>query len=474
MEQEEFSKTLQELVNKKLDWFNGKTLENMLDQYRLVHTCVKNLYDMLVRRSIIADDPYRLDKRIHDIVLPDSDPFNESEMPTIFGARLSDYETMLDFICTYFRFSVDNMTLSTIKKLVNFNNFFEWTKLSVNSNKVNTKALAHVLDTARSGGDTVVQSMITDSINKCGQTTELINKELSELASFERELYKCELRTDIFQHPDFRSEKAFQSEEQEMQEIRRLYPKVMGKKPFYSDLINEIIQEDQGADKEKRQQAVLKKLQLKGADDLDKKKEKKKGPDSRELLLAAVSSLGGMAPIIGQLRLKMAENFDLLFTKKKSFFSKLAETLKKIFGIEDKKRVVFLPVKDTSTGAEKEQKIEVSEFIHELMRKEHIYTGIGTKGLEYQKIVSSSDEAALNFLNAQVSEMQATYNLIRSLDTYFKSEVEILLRPRLRGVQMELSTLRTSIINVNKKRGEYVNFVEEAAQMKRLGIVDEE
>ena len=189
--------------------------------------------------------------------------------------------------------------------------------------------------------------------------------------------------------------------------------------------------------------------------------------------MAAVSSLGIVSPIIGQLRIKVTENFELLFTRKKSFFSNLGLFFKKLFGIQDKKRVVELPVKDTNTGSERTQKIEVNEFIHELLRKEHVYAGIGTKGPEYQRIDASSDEATLNFLNSQISELQATYNTIRSLDSFFKNEVDILLRPRVKGVQMELSTFRNSIINVNKKRGEYVSFKEEQAQMKKLGIADD-
>ena len=473
MEEKEFIDTLQDLVTKKLEWFNGKCMEDMLNQYRLLHTCVKNLYELLVRRSVINADPYRLDKRIVDIEIPESSPFNENEMPLIFGARLSDYETMLDYICTYFRFSVENISLATIKKLVAFNNYFSWNEVSINCNKVNTKALATCIEAAKKGGDSVLCSSITDSITKCKQSTQAINKELAELTIFQRELYKYELRKDLFQHPDFKAQKAFQSEENEYAEIRRLYPKVMGKRPFYSDLINEIIKEDQGSDKEKRQKAVLDKLKIKGVQVEEKKEKKKKAPDSRVLLMAAVQSLGIISPIIGQLRIKLSENFDILFTKKKSFFNTLSEIFKKIFGIQDKKRVVELPVKDLSNGAEKTQRVEVGEFIHELMKKEHIYAGIGAKGPEYQRIASSSDEATLNFLNNQISELQSTYNLIRSLDSFFKSEVDILLRPRLRGVQMELSTFRNSIINVNKKRGEYVSYKEELVQMEKLGIRDD-
>ena len=475
MEEVEFSKVLQEEVNKKLEWYNSFELQNMLNQYRLIHSCVKNLYDMLVRRSLITNDPYRLDKRISEIVLPDSQSFPDTDIPVIFGARLSDYETMLDFICTYFRFSVENLTIQKIKKMISFNNFFDWEEISVNSPNANTRAFAIVLEESKKGCDSVNLSMIGDSLQKCFTTTSDINKELKQLAVFQRELYKCELRKDIFEHPEFRIEKAKVSEESELAEIKRIYGKVASKRqrPFYNDLISEIIQEDHAPDKEKIQEAVLKKVRIE-QDTKKKKTVKKQAPDNRKMLMGAVSAIGVLAPIISTLYAKLSENFDILFENKKTFFSRLSSFFKKIFGIGEKKRVIFLPVKDYKTSLEKEQRVPVAEFLHELSKRVHIYNGIATKGPEYTKVEGASEEAILNFVTKQVSEMQALFNFIKSLDGYFKTNVDSISKNRLRSVQMELSTFRNAIINVNKKRGEYVSYKEESEQMKKLGIVDED
>ena len=53
---------------------------------------------------------------------------------------------------------------------------------------------------------------------------------LNELGVFQRELYKGELRKDLFEHPDFNKAKAAESAEAELAEIKRLYAKVTGKK----------------------------------------------------------------------------------------------------------------------------------------------------------------------------------------------------------------------------------------------------
>ena len=101
---------------------------------------------------------------------------------------------------------------------------------------------------------------------------------------------------------------------------------------------------------------------------------------------------------------------------------------------------------------------------------ERIYSGIINKGTEYNKISSASEDAILSFVNKQVSELQSLFVLLNSLDAYFKKEVANEHKARVKGMQIELSALRNSIINANKKRSEYASYKEEAEQMRKLGI----
>lgn len=472
MEVDNFSRELQAALSQKQEWFNTECLQDLLLQYRLFHTCVKNTYDTFVKKSLIVPDPYRLDKRINDIVLPETTPFSESDMAKVFGARFSDYETMLDWICTYFRFTVENLSIGKVKKLLDFNKVFEWDNLSTNSVKMNTRALALTLGNAKTGAPSVVQSMLNDNTNKCGQAVVEINRILNELGVFQRELYKGELRKDLFEHPEFDKSKAFSSPEAELAEIRRLYIKIFGKKVFYNDLINEIIEEDQGTDKDKKQAATLDKLKIRANSKVEEKK--KTGPSGKEILMGTVDAIGAFAPTLYQLHVKLSENFNLLFQKKSTFWNKLIAALKKALNIKEKEKVCEITIKDAKTGKEKTEKIKVNDFLNELTRKERIYNGISTRGPEYGKIEASSEEIILNFVNKQISEIQTTFTLINAMDAHFKTNVEILLKPKVKGMQIELSALRNSIINANKKRGEYVSLKEESEQMKRLGITENE
>lgn len=468
MEENNYTTELKAALSQKQEWFNTVALQDLLLEYRLLHTCVKNLYEAFLKKSLIVPDPYRLDKRISDIVLPETTPFAENEISKVFGARFSDYETMLDFICTYFRFTVDNLTIPKVKKLLDFNAVFEWDNISTNNAKMNTRALAMTISNAKVGAAPVVQSLINDSVNKSSQSIVKINKILNELGVFQRELYKGELRKDLIEHPDFDKSKAFSSAEAEFAEIKRLYAKVFGKKTFYNDLVNEIVEEDLGPDKEKKQAAVLAKLTIRNENKTTEKKHV--GPDSKELIMTTVLAIGGFAPTLIQLHSKLFENFELLYTKRDSFFKKLADAFKKAFHLKEKERICAIKIKDPKTGSEKEEKIKVKEFLADIAKKARIYNGIGTKGTEYSKIESSNEEVILTFINKQISEVQSLFTLINALDVHFKTNVDILLRPKVKGVQIELSALRNSLITANKKRGEYISFKEENEQMTKLGM----
>ena len=468
MEESNFSQEIQAALRKKKEWFNTVSLNELVDEYRLLNTCFHNIYDTMTKKNIIIPDPYRLDKRINDIFIPEKGPFSESDVAKVMGTRLSDYDVMLDYLCTYFRFTVDSIQIPTLKKLVELNKTFDWDNFSTNSANPNTRGFTALISTAKVGAPNVIQSMINDAVDKCIKSGCNINKILGELELYLREDYKSEIRSKVIGNPDFNREKAMSSADMEMAEIKRLFPKVIGKKTFYNDLVCEIIAEDQAADKEKLRNDVLKRLEIKEKRKNDEKRRAE--PSSKELLMATVAALGAMAPTLAQLHGKLDENFKLLYTKKKSFFTQFCQLFKKAFHIKDKEKICNLVIKDSKTGQEKVHKLNVMEFMNILDRKVHVYNGIGSKGQEYQKISSASEEAILAFVNKQISEVQSDFTIINALDAHFKKNVDVFSRIKVRGMQIELSSLRNSIINANKKRGEYVNFKEEVEQMKKLGI----
>ena len=76
----------------------------ILEEYRNLLGVVNNLINLLEKKGLIQPDPYKHDKKISDIAVPEEIPFLDSERSMVIGARLSDFESMLDFICNIFKF----------------------------------------------------------------------------------------------------------------------------------------------------------------------------------------------------------------------------------------------------------------------------------------------------------------------------------------------------------------------------------
>ena len=204
MSEKNFSEQLIAAIDKKTDWFNSRELQNVLEQYRLMHTCEKTLYEFLLKKSLITPDPYKNDKKISDIVPPENSPFTDNERSMIIGMRLSDYDSTLDFLCNYYKFSVSNLQISNIKKLIDLNNAIQWNSFSVNSTNINTRTIATLLFNAKQGADALTVNMINDSVSKAGKAVLAINKSLKALTEFQREVYKGNIRKNVMSHPSAR------------------------------------------------------------------------------------------------------------------------------------------------------------------------------------------------------------------------------------------------------------------------------
>lgn len=46
-----FLEALKEAINTKKEWFNSTELPRLLESYRLLHTCVRNVYELLIKRD---------------------------------------------------------------------------------------------------------------------------------------------------------------------------------------------------------------------------------------------------------------------------------------------------------------------------------------------------------------------------------------------------------------------------------------
>ena len=96
----EFEAELSKAISQKQEWAQNVCLPKLLENYRLLFTCVKNINDFLVKKSLITPDPYKMDVKVTDLSVPETDSFTENETAVKIGSRLSEYQVMLDYLST--------------------------------------------------------------------------------------------------------------------------------------------------------------------------------------------------------------------------------------------------------------------------------------------------------------------------------------------------------------------------------------
>ena len=464
-----FTETLLQALDQKAQWYDTDELPRILENYRLLHTCVRVIFDFLVKKAMITPDPYKLDKKISDIKAPENEQFLENERSVIMGMRFSDYESTLDFLCNYYKFSVSQITLANIKKLVDLNNSITWNSFSANSNKTNTRVLATMVFSAKQSCDPLTASMLTDNLSKASHAMSDINSALKDYTEFQKEWYKGQIRRNVILNPNFDANKAMSDAASEMQQIKKHFASGMGKQPFYNELVEEIIHEDQGEQKEELQKRLLSKLNV------EKESEKKatKKIDTKSLIMAALQVLASTPPQIGQIAQKIHENHDLLESEHNSIMDKIKRAFRKAFGIQEKPLFYNVTIVEQTTGAKRVEKINYQAFMTELAAKARRFASVAqANSPAYKKINAMPEEKIAEFVSAQISDLNHLIILLNAMDDFFKNTAAPANKSKVKGLKIDITTLKNSIVKANQQRVEYSSYIEEEAQMKKLGITE--
>ncbi len=469
--QDNFSAQLLQALDAKSSWFDTVALPKVLENYRLHSSCVQNLLSALIKKSIIQADPYKHDKKISNIIIPENTEFSEGERASVIGLRLSDYDSMLDFLCNYFKFSVSHVDLNRINKLLALNNTFQWDSFTVNNPKPNTRGLATLMAQARSGADPLTLSLFSDTVSKSARAIDEINATLAELSVFQREMYKGQVRKNVFEHPAFDKDAAYKNEGAMLEQIKKLLPAVLGKKSYNADLVKEILEEEFSAQKEAKRAEVLRKLEVR----VERKVKKVEKVDTKAMILDAIHLLGALSPQLTTVIEKVNFNHNVLENEKNTFFDKLKTIFRRAFNLSEPPTVYEVIEVDKSTGQRRKVTINYHDFISNMNRRLRVYSSFSQKNSPgYQRVSGIEEAKILDFVQKQSSECKSLFVQLNALDEYFKTACNPSNKSRIKGMKIDLAAMKNTLINVNQKRGEYCAYIEEQTQMRKLGITDDE
>jgi len=436
----------------------GKAITKLKLSASIIHSSFKNIYQACLEKKTLNADQYDSDISVIDLKVPSSEPFSESEKKIEMSIRIAAYGKQLDYLNSSFSFNLDNINLITVKKLSELINYIDWISFSENSGKLITRALAVMVGSLKLGSEPMQAKVIKNDLKRLREETQNFKEALKELGLYRKEQYKAELRKRIAFNGviDYRED----TKEDIEKNIRHMMKREMSEVPYYNTLIDQLI------DDERKAPDSWEKL-LKILSPEEKKTVATKGLDKNELL-KIVQELGKTSLLLNKILKKFEENSITMNRIKRNIIEKIAYMLSEAFN-KNKKIIYEIEVYNENNTVKKRVSLNFTKFSEELTSSAHKVYMLSTAE-NLKKLAEQDDEEILIKINTSLDVFKRSYRKLAALDTFFKEKSPKNVRSDISGIKVELSGIKMTLANTQKKRNDYISQKEEIDQLKKLGI----
>jgi hypothetical protein len=466
---QDFTRQLEERLDAQRDKLDRGELVKLKDAFKLFQSSFVGVNSILHKKGVLGDDPYKYDLKISDVTTPPEAPFAESEKAEQMSIRVSQFEAYLDFLNNYYQFSCDFLTMGRLKRLLSLAKYFDFQQFSETSTRLNTRALAEFAAMVKKGTDQLSAGLVADALGQLDKSSREILANLKALTAYHKERYKLELRQLVMPGLDMNADLAIGRRDEAMKLIKRKFAEVASEKPFYPELVEELLLEDYSSDGPRLREELLARLAVAEAKKADDSREKSFKP----VIIEGLRALAASSFALGESVAKLEENSSALSSLDQGLGARLRRMIRKIFSPDDKGLVYQIVFVDPVTGSRATEALEFGAFAAEATGKARFLSSLVQRGgAAARRFEGMSDEQAFNFLQRNIEELQRTLRVLSALEDYFKAESPTEIKPRIKSIRAEMTTIKGAVIKANQKKHEYVAQREELEQMRRLGIKD--
>ena len=441
-------------------------IPQLKEQFRFFHQSFQALYDILLRKGLLVEDPYKDELKISEVTTPPTGPMKESEKKEVISQRLSIYDSILEFLNNYYQFNLDYISLPNVKQLVDIVTYIKWSAFTENSANLNTKVLAEVVKRVTPGQEDLTNSILEDSIRQLEKKSKLILSILKKITVYQRERYKYDFRLQMFNAMNFKPEALEDRRGEVIKAIKTKFNHYMSGTAYYPELIEEVLDEENGPGAEQRRIDTLKKLEV------EKKKDQNQQEKSfKPLLLEAYRILASGSTPLEQAVQKLKYNSTVIENRKITFSEKFRRWVLNMVQKQGDQRVYEIEYIDQKTAMPKTMRVNFDQFVDDALKKSRVIAAMGNRlSPTYQKLEQSSEDRLFKLLSNTIEEIQNYLLKLPALDTYFKSETSRSQRTLIKGIKLEITAIKNAVVKANQKKHEYVSGKEEEEQLKKLGV----
>jgi hypothetical protein len=464
---EAFAQQLEERLEARRDRLDQNELVRLKENFKLFQSAFTGMSSILYKKGVLGEDPYKYDLKISDVTTPSEAPFTESERVDQMSVRVSQFEAYLEFLNSYYQFSCDFLTMGRIKRLLSLVKYFNFAQFTETCTHPNTRALAEIAGTVKKGTDQLSAGLIADAVTQLERGSRDILACLKALADYHKERYKLELRQIVMPGLQMDADLAIGRRDEAIRLIKRKFAEVASERPFYLELVEEVMLEDYSSDAPALREALLGKFAVAEEKKADVAQEK----SFKGSIVDGVRSLSAASFALEEAAAKLTDNSNLLASLDQGLGARLRRMLRKLFSPEEKGLVYQVDFVDPVTGSRSTDSVNFRAFIEETNKKARFLGSFAQRsGASARRLEGMNDEQAFKFLQRNIEELQRTLRFLAALEDYFKSETPGAAKTRVKLVRGEITTVKGAVIKANQKKHEYVAQREEREQMRRLGI----
>lgn len=463
-----YTDQLEQALLEKIGRMDGYELKQLKDDYKLFQSAFQGIYNVLLRKGLIHEDPYKLELKISEVQTPPEGSFAESEKLDQMCIRLSQFESYLDFLNNYYQFSVDFLTLGRIKKLVGLTRYFSFTAFTENSAQLNTRYFAEIVVQIRKGSDPLSTGIINEGLLQLDKTSRKIFQALKDLGNLHRERYKLEIRRLASDGLKFDRDQVITHQDDVIRKIRQKFVEAAGDKPFYPELVAEILKEDYSTDGPSLRDEALKKLQVADSKGSGKAAEF----NYKTTILEGIRTIIGVGFQLDDSIQKLNENQGILDSQDRSFFTKIRRLLREMMGKSPEDIIHEVDYMDPVSSERKNEAINFRNFASEVSKKAQTLIAMTSRNsTTYKRLEGAGEDQIYAFLEKSIEDLQSYHRKLTALDEFFRATItDPEVKNKVRTIKTELGSIKNTIIKANQKRYEYIAIKDEQEQMKRLGI----
>lgn len=469
-----FLSSLQQALAQRREYLEKKELPRLKEHFHGFEAGLQAVVNVLLRKSLIKEDPYKHEQKISEVKVPPSGPVMESDKLDQISIRLSNLASQFDFVNSLYQFSVDFLNLNRVKNLAELVRYISWDKVSDTSSDINTRLVAELIGKVRQGTDSLSAGIVQDAQNQMGKASVEILRTLRELSTYHRESYKLTVRAKLLQGLAINPDSARNRRDEIMKSLKARFATAkaggLGAEatdlPFYPELVAEILDEDYAENAEEIKRAVVEQIKV------HEEKPKKKAQESlKSTLLEAVRLLTNASIPLEATIKKLSENNQMMSSRKLTLGQRFSRWIRKLFQGPRQVQLFEIEIVDATTSTRRIEELDFKNYLDRVTKRWRLFASLSNKlSPTLDKLSSSAEDQILKFLDGNLEEVRDLAAKLPALDAFFKEQLKDSEGLHPRGIKLEISELKNAIIKSNQKKHEYLSRKEELEQMKKLGI----